>query len=73
MSRFVAKSSPSRQRSSSGLIVYVVILMSMQVFLISVAAEAFMADDERLAWATAGVSVALLSGTLALVRFLRPQ
>ena len=53
MSRFVAKSSPSRQRSSSGLIVYVVILMSMQVFLISVAAEAFMADDERLAWATA--------------------
>jgi hypothetical protein len=53
--------------------VYVIILMSMQVFLISVAAEAFMADDERLAWATAGVSVALLAATLALVRFLRPQ
>lgn len=73
MSRFVAKPSPSRQRASSGLIVYVVILMSMQVFLISVAADAFLADDERLAWATAGVSVALVVATFALVRLLRPQ
>lgn len=72
MSKFVAKPSLSRNRSSSGLVVYVIILMSMQVFLISVAADAFLADDERLAWATAGVSVALFAATIALVRYLRP-
>lgn len=64
--------SPGRRRSSSAIVVYVIILMSMQVFLISVAADAFLADDERLAWSTAGVSVALFAATVAMVRYLRP-
>ena len=37
--------------------VYVIILVAFQVFLITVAVEAFLTDEEALAWATAAVSV----------------
>ena len=43
-------------------LVYVIILVAFQVFLITVAVEAFLADDEALAWATAAVSVVLAGG-----------
>jgi hypothetical protein len=46
--------------------------MSLQVFLITVAAEAFLADEEGLAWATAGVSVVLFAAAAAFLRYLRP-
>ena len=36
---------------------YVIILVAFQVFLVTVAVEAFQTDNESLAWATAGVSV----------------
>ena len=49
-----------RQRAtSSAVIVYVIILVSLQVFTITVAIEAFLTDDEAIAWATAGVSFAV--------------
>ena len=64
----------SRQapRSSSAVVVYVVLLVAFQVFLLTVAVEAFAADDEHLAWATAGVSIALAAGSAGLLRYLRP-
>ena len=43
------------RRSSSAVLIYVIILMAMQVFLVTVAAEAFLADEAGLAWATAMV------------------
>lgn len=52
--------------------VYVIILVSFQVFLLTVAVEAFQADEEGLAWATAGVSVTLALASAALYRYLRP-
>ncbi len=52
--------------------IYVVILVAFQVFLLTVAVEAFAADDESLAWATATVSVVLAAGSVALYRYLRP-
>jgi hypothetical protein len=52
--------------------VYVIILVAFQVFLLTVAVEAFATDDEALAWATAGVSVALAAGSAVLFRYLRP-
>lgn len=61
-----------RHRSSSAVLIYVIILMTMQVFLITVAAEAFLADDEALAWSSAGVSVALFGVAAAFLRYLRP-
>ena len=42
------------------MVIYVVILVAFQVFLLTVAVEAFAADDESLAWATATVSAAEL-------------
>lgn len=64
----------SRQapRATSALVVYVVILVGFQVFLFTVAVEAFADDDEALAWATAGVSVALAAAAALLFRYLRP-
>lgn len=59
-------------RASSGLAVYTIILISFQVFLLTVAVEAFQTDDEGLAWATATVSVVLAGGSALLYRYLRP-
>ena len=60
------------RRTSSGVLIYVIVLVAFQVFLITVAAEAFTVDDEGLAWATAGVSVVLAAAAAAFLRYLRP-
>jgi hypothetical protein len=64
--------SPRQGRASSALLIYVIILVSFQVFLLTVGVEAFQTDAEDLAWATAAVSVALAAGCAALLRYLRP-
>lgn len=66
------RTSARHRRSSTGAAIYIVILMSMQVFLVTVAAEALLDDDESLAWATAGVSVVLFLGAAAFLKYLRP-
>jgi hypothetical protein len=60
------------RRSSSAVLVYVISLMSLQVFLVTVAAEAFLDDEEPLAWATAAVSIVLFGCAAAFIRYLRP-
>ncbi len=60
------------RRTSSAVLVYVLVLVSLQVFLVTVAAEAFLADEEHIAWATAGVSVALAAAAALFLRSLRP-
>ena len=60
------------RRSSSAVLIYVIILMAMQVFLVTVAAEAFLADEADLAWATAIVSVVLFAAAASFLRYLRP-
>ena len=60
------------RRSSSAVLIYVIVLMAMQVFLVTVAAEAFLADEAGLAWATAIVSVGLFAAAAGFLRYLRP-
>ena len=60
------------RRSSSAVLIYVIILVALQLFLVTVAADAFLSDDEGLAWATAAVSVTLAVGAAAFLRYLRP-
>lgn len=60
------------RRTSSALSIYVIILVAFQVFLITVAVEAFLTDEETLAWATAAVSVVLAGGAAMFLRWLRP-
>ena len=61
-----------RQGTSSAVLIYVIILVAFQVFLITVAAEAFLADEEALAWSTAAVSVVMAAASAAFLRYLRP-
>jgi hypothetical protein len=64
--------SPRRRRTSSAVLIYVIVLMSMQVFLVTVAAEAFLADESGLAWATAVASLVLFVCAAGFLRYLRP-
>ena len=53
------RASERSRRASSAVVVYVIVLVAFQVFLITVAVEAFLTDEETLAWSTAAVSVVL--------------
>jgi hypothetical protein len=64
--------SESRRRSTSALLIYVIVLVSFQVFLLTVAVEAYQTGEKHLAWATAAVSVVLAGLSAALLRYLRP-
>lgn len=66
------KTTARGRRTSSAVALYVIILVAFQVFLITLAVEAFQTDTESLAWATAGVSVALAAAAAAFLRYLRP-
>jgi hypothetical protein len=58
--------------TSSAVLVYVILLVAFQVFLITVAVEAFHTDDEAVAWATAAVSIVSAGAAALFLRFLRP-
>jgi hypothetical protein len=66
------RTSARGRRTSSAVVLYVIVLVAFQVFLVTVAVEAFQTDAESLAWATAGVSVALFVGAATFLRYLRP-
>ncbi len=66
------RSSHQARQASSAVVVYVIVLVAFQVFLLTVAIEAFLTDEEALAWSTAAVSVALAGGSAVLFRYLRP-
>lgn len=51
--------------------VFIVVLLTLQVFLLTVALDAWHADDDGLAWVTAGFSVLLAAGSAAFYRYLR--
>ncbi|MEO5724089.1 MAG: hypothetical protein ABIQ39_13700 [Ilumatobacteraceae bacterium] len=51
---------------------YVIVLVAFQVFLITVAVEAFETGTKSLAWATAITSVVLVGGSALFLRYLRP-
>ena len=66
------RTSARGRRNSSAVLLYVIILVAFQVFLITVAVEAFQTDTESLAWATAAASVAVFGAAAAFLRYLRP-
>ncbi|MDZ7676118.1 MAG: hypothetical protein U5K30_13750 [Acidimicrobiales bacterium] len=48
-----------------------VVLLALQIFLLTVGLDALLADDDGLAWITAGFSVLLAAGSMAFHRYLR--
>ena len=59
------------RRTTNAVVIYLIILVSFQVFLVTVAVEAFTTGAKSLAWAAAAVSVALAGCAVLLARFLR--
>jgi len=51
--------------------VFVVVLLSLQVFLLTVGLDGLLAGDDRLAWVTAACSVVLAAGAAGFYRYLR--
>lgn len=63
-----ARGTPRRLSSTLG--VYVVVLISLQIFLVSVAVDALQSDDGTLAWTAAGFSVLFAVAAAAFARSL---
>jgi hypothetical protein len=61
----------ARQTTPATVGVYVLVIVSLQLFLVMVALEAFITYEARLAWGAATVSVALGGLSALLYRFLR--
>ena len=51
--------------------IYLIILVSFQVFLVTVAVEGFIIGDKTVAWSAAAVSVALAAASAFFARALR--
>jgi len=60
-----------RGQVTSAVMVYVLVLLSLQIFLLSVAVEGFMADDPGLAWSATAISAILAISAALFYRFLR--
>jgi hypothetical protein len=50
---------------------FVIVLLSLQVFLLTVGVDALLADDDSLAWITGGLSALLAAGAAGFYRYLR--
>jgi hypothetical protein len=51
--------------------VFVLVLLSLQIFLVTVGVDALLSDDDGLAWITAGLSVLLAASSFAFYRYIR--
>jgi hypothetical protein len=56
---------------SSGVGIFVGVLLSLQIFLLSVGVDGLLSNDARLAWTSAGLSVVLAAGSAGFYRYLR--
>ncbi|MEZ5169277.1 MAG: DUF6755 family protein [Acidimicrobiia bacterium] len=60
---------PRRVAGSVGF--FVIVLVALQIFLLSVGLEALLDDDAGLAWVAAASSAVLFAGALLFYRFVR--
>lgn len=67
----MARAQSRRTRLTNAVMVYVILLLSLQIFLLTVAVEGFLDEDPGLAWAATGVSVFLAISALFFLRYLR--
>lgn len=58
-------------RISNALMVYVLVLVSLQLFLLAVAVEALLGNEPSLAWSAAALSAVLAIGSVLFYRYLR--
>jgi len=61
----------SGRQVSSAVGVFVLVLLALQIFLLTVAVDALLADDAGLAWVAAACSTVLAAGSILFARYLR--
>ncbi len=71
VNRTAPRRARARREVPAAVGVFVVVLLSLQVFLLTVGLDALLADDDALAWVTGGLSVVLGAGSAAFYRYLR--
>lgn len=59
-----------RTQASTAVLVFVVLLLSLQLFLLAVAAEGFLAGEAGLAWSATAISAVLAAIAVLFYRFL---
>lgn len=65
---------PGRRRAIAGaILVYVTLILTLQIFLVSVAAEGFLAGEPALAWSATALSAGLAGVAALFYRFLRDE
>lgn len=62
---------PGRRRSTDAVVVYLVVILSLQIFVVTVAVDAFTTGDHGMGWAAAAISVVMAAGAALLARNLR--
>ncbi|CAN5805126.1 hypothetical protein BH23ACT4_BH23ACT4_12320 [soil metagenome] len=63
---------PGRRRKvTNAILVYVLLLLSLQIFLVTVAAEGLLDGDATLAWSATAISVILALIAALFYRYLR--
>jgi hypothetical protein len=55
---------------STAVLVYLILLFSLQIFLLVVAVEGFLDHDPGLAWSATAVSIVLAGGAVLFYRYL---
>jgi hypothetical protein len=63
--------SGGRRKVTNAILVYVLLLLSLQIFLVTVAAEGFLDGDATLAWSATSISVVLAVTSALFYRYLR--
>ncbi len=68
-------STTPRQRRpvATGIGLFVIVLLSLQIFLLTIGLDALLADDASLAWVSAASSVVLASGSVLLYLYVRER
>lgn len=59
-----------RTKVSGAILVYVILILSLQLFLLAVAAEGFLAGEPWLAWSATALSAVLAIGSVLFYRVL---
>lgn len=59
-----------RVKVSGAILVYVILILSLQLFLLAVAAEGFLAGEAGLAWSATAISVVLAVASVLFYRVL---
>lgn len=62
---------PRATQVSTAVMVYVILLLSLQLFLLAVVAEAFLAAEPELAWSATAISAVLAVGTVSFYLYFR--